>query len=339
MILTGVGAGVTVNGLNGLDTLTGGNGADVLNGGAGNDTVFGDGGNDRLLGELGLDTIGGGFGNDTLIGGANADSLAGGDGNDVFSVALVSDLHGLAETIDGGANLDRLDFQAFNAAGAVNIATATLVGVEEIALSTNDAVLTAAQLGGSTGLFGSFGVDRLILAAAGTANLTGTTVSGIDVIRGPAGNDRIVLRDVASGLFVDGRAGLDTVIGGHGADQLAGGLGNDTLRAGEGNDILEGGQGVDSVDGGIGNDTVRVRQISDLSGLAETVTGGFDVDRLDLQNFHAFGTVNLSLVTSRGGVGPQQQRRGPHGCAARRLRPHPGEFRSRPPDPRGRRHG
>lgn len=120
--------------------------------------------------------------------------------------------------------------------------------MEELVLSNNVAVLTGAQLGGFDLIQGNFGVDRLTLAAAGTADLTGAQIGGIDEIRGTNGNDGVILTGVAAGQLVNGLDGNDTLTGGDGADVLNGGNQNDGLTGGLGLDQMNGGAGVDTFD-------------------------------------------------------------------------------------------
>lgn len=296
-ILTGVADGQTVNGLAGNDTVTGGSGNDVFNGGVGDDRITASLGNDTLIGEDGIDRLYGEDGNDFLVGGVGADLLGGAAGNDTFRVSVVADVSGLAEVMSGGNDIDRLDFQFYNAQGAVNLTSATISSVEELYVSGNDVTLTAAQLGAFTTLVGGGAFDRLILSAAGTADLTGAAIAGIDEIRGSSGVDVINITDVLNGQFIDGRAGNDTLTGGIGNDTIYGDIGTDTIKGADGNDLIRGGQDADTLLGGVGYDTFQIQQVSDISGLAETIDGGNDVDRLDFSFQGAFGSVNLTTVT------------------------------------------
>ena len=287
-------------------------GNEVLGVTIGADSILGEAGADIVYADAGNDTVGGGNGNDTLIGGQGVDSLSGGTGYDIFRFEGVSEISGLAEVIDGGADIDRLDFASFPATGPVNLSLATLIAIEEIALLGNDVTLTAAQLGAFTGIFGTGFVERLIIAGGGTADLTGAEITNIDEIRGNAAANGIILAGVAQGQRVDAQGGNDTVTGGNGNDVLLGGAGNDILAGGDGADLLDGGTGNDRLTGGagddvlaggagldviageLGNDVVQIRLVSEASGLAETIDGGADTDRLEVQGP---GTVNLAAAT------------------------------------------
>lgn len=93
----------TVVGGSGNDLLEGGTGDDSLTGDAGNDTAYGGDGNDTVSDSAGANQLYGGGGDDSIIGGSGADSLYGGTGNDVFRA-------GIGDVVDGGDQIDRLDF-------------------------------------------------------------------------------------------------------------------------------------------------------------------------------------------------------------------------------------
>ena len=284
----------------------------------GADTIAGNVGNDTIFGDAGADSIRGDDGNDILAGGQGADQLFGGVGNDVFRILSVSDVSGLAETISGGNDADSLDFQAFNAFGAVDLSAATINSIEMLLLNGNDVTLSSAQLDGFTAVFGGGFVDRLILSDGGLVDLTGASTFGIDELRGNALANQIILTGMASGLSVNTLDGDDTVTGsdgndrverGLGLDSLAGGLGNDTLLGGDdadwvvggaGNDVIHGGAAVDSLDGGAGNDVFLFSLVGDISGLAETIAGGADIDALDFQTDLASGAADVSKAVLSG---------------------------------------
>ncbi len=295
-IFTGVADGQIINTLAGADSVTGSLGNDTINSGADADTVNAGAGNDSVTGEAGDDKLSGQDGNDILNGGTGVDTLDGGAGNDTFRVSFVADISGLAESINGGSDIDRLDFQTLGATGAVNLTKAILTSIEELAVNSNDVTLTAAQLGAFTDLIGGFAMDRLILSAAGTADLTDAEITGIDEIRGSSGSDIINITNVAHGQFIDGRAGNDTITGGSNGDSLWGDIGADKIDGGAGNDFIRGGQDADTLSGGIGYDVFQIQQISDISGLAEVINGGNDLDRLDFATLGAVGAVNLTAV-------------------------------------------
>lgn len=220
IVLTDVNTGLFIDGRGGNDTVQGTLQADLIKGSAGNDVLTGD------------------EGNDTLIGGQGVDNIQGGLGNDVIRMGGVGDITGLAETINGGADADTLDFTSLGATGRVNLAGATIVGVETLLLSNNQVIATAAVLGGFQSIFGSFGFERIDLSAAGVVDLSSANISNIDEFRGTAGADTFLFAGGQGNSLVNTFAGADSVQGGDGNETLLGGDGNDTLGGGAGADVF-----------------------------------------------------------------------------------------------------
>ncbi len=297
VVLTGMANGQTVNTLGGNDSVLGSDGNDILDGGTENDTLRGNLGNDTLIGGDGADSLQGNDGNDVLIGGVGLDVLIGDAGNDTFRINLISDISGLAETVDGGTDIDTLDFQTVQNAGSANISLAVLTSLETLLLGATELTLTAAQLGAFTTVSGTGFTERVILSSAGSADLGGANIFSIEEIRGSSGADTIRLVGVANGQFIDGRGGNDSLQGSLANDVILGDDGNDLISSYAGADVIRGGQGVDRMYGGIGNDTIQIAGISDISGLAEIVDGGNDFDTLDFVTLGAIGTVNLTTVS------------------------------------------
>ena len=78
--------------------------------------------------------------------------------------------------------------------------------------------LTVAELNGFKAVVGApFQNDTITLSAAGSVNLTATTISGIEQIFGSLGTDTINWTGNAAGLVVDGRDGDDALSGGAGS--------------------------------------------------------------------------------------------------------------------------
>jgi hypothetical protein len=104
---------LSIYGGGGNDTLAGGAGADSIYGGAGSDAIGGNTGtNDQLFGESGADLIAGSSGSLTRNIGA--------DGDDI-----IIDRAGISDTIDGGANNDRLESGCNNTSIACGSGTDT----------------------------------------------------------------------------------------------------------------------------------------------------------------------------------------------------------------------
>ena len=279
------------------DSITGAAQIDIIFAGAGDDTVEGD------------------DGHDTITGGQGTDSLLGGAGNDTFRFLGVSDISGLAERITGGADIDAMDFRTHVATGAVDLTAAIITGVEQLILQSNDVTLTSAQLGAFSTLEGSGFLERLIVSDGGLVDLSRATITNIDVIQGNALANTVRLVAVAQGQRVDLFEGADSLDGSDGGDVADGGVGVDTLRGragddvlrgdddddildgGTGNDTLTGGAGTDSQTGGAGNDVFRFELAGEISGLAETIAGGSDLDAIDFRGSGAFGQVDLSVAT------------------------------------------
>jgi Ca2+-binding RTX toxin-like protein len=130
------------------DTIDAGIGDDFIHADAENDSIIAGAGADLVLAAAGADTVSGGDGVDTIRGGQGADSLSGGIGNNLFLIETVSDIDGLAESIDGGTDFDELNFTNFNAFGPIDLSVATITGIERLRLTGSpDITLTAAQLG------------------------------------------------------------------------------------------------------------------------------------------------------------------------------------------------
>lgn len=103
--------------------------------------------------------------------------------------------------------------------------------------------------------------DTLVNSSKVVASVWGGTgddrITGgvLDVLRGEAGNDRLV-----GGRLLLGGSGADILDGQGGDDTLDGGSGADDLRGGAGHDQLDGGSGADIIRGGAGYDTVNYRE-------------------------------------------------------------------------------
>lgn len=246
-------------------------GDDVIDALAGNDVVFGEEGNDTIFGNLG---------NDVLFGGNGSDRLEGGDGNDLLSAARafppVAD--GDIDLLIGGANSDR--YFVFEA---------------------NDKVIEAPLGGRDTVQFESFSYT----APANVENLQFERNA-----RHGIGNELSNFMSVTkanddSGKIMEGRAGVDTLIGAAGDDQLFGGADKDTLRGEFGNDLLEGGGGNDFMVGADGADILRGGSGDDfLSGgaLGDRLTGGGGKDLFQYTGvsggpFGSDGTVSATRDT------------------------------------------
>lgn len=197
-----------------LPSLTGTAHGDTIRGTPGNDTIKGLGGNDVLHGLDGNDRLIGGAGNDRIYGGSGKDTIfvSAGDGND---------------HIDGGAEIDLLVLNRFDATGPVTLS-----------IAQPDTVQTLSD---------------------------GTRIVHIERLDYQGGNT--VTDKITGGAWADtihGNGGNDVLMGGGGNDKLYGGAGNDILNGGAGNDRIEGGAGIDYLFGGTGQDVFVFKSVSAL---------------------------------------------------------------------------
>jgi Ca2+-binding RTX toxin-like protein len=230
LVLTGTGA-LTGTANSGNDTLASNSGLDTLIGGSGNDTFIINNSDDVVqdtsttAGNVALSSVNytlpvdvnvltltgtaalmatGNAGNDVLIANAGADTLVAGNGSDT----LVSATSAQAESLVGGTGSDL--FIVNNGADVITIGGTH--GADSIQSSVSYTLPTA--------------VNTLTLL--GSANLTGTALSGANVIIGNAGND-----------VLQAGSGNDTLTAGSGVDTLIGGAGSDTFVVNSALDVLQ----------------------------------------------------------------------------------------------------
>jgi len=291
-------------GWNPNELLEGLGGKDVIYGGlAGDDYLYGDrqitteqailNGNTDTGTGLQDDWLGGAAGNDLLVGGAGNDVLSGGSGSDLLIAgAGDDDILGDKDYVPQFQNweatgdfTDRSYIQYFLPVTADDIKFygPGLVNMGTVATGQSDPKDDAADI-----IYAGNGQD-FVLAGAGN-----------DVIYGEGGNDYIYGND-GSDIMLGG-SGDDTLIGDNGDgtgaegnDYLNGGDGDDKLRGEGGDDILIGGTGNNQLYGGAGNDTLiaqggsnyldggegRDRYVLDAgfgtSQIADSGTGGNDI--------------------------------------------------------------
>lgn len=246
-------AGVTVD-LN-LTTAqnTGGGGVDKLvgvenvYGSAFNDVLTGDAGGNTLVGDAGNDTLNGGAGDDFFLGGTGVDSFDGGDGHDTVSYA----------TAMGPVQIHLGFIQQGVGAGWFE-SRESLTSIEALLGSDFDDVFT-----GNT-------AENYLAGGLGNDSLSGFGPN--DVLDGGAGNDSLsaggpwaFLVD-ATGTFMSGGEGRDTLTLGLGDMRAEGGLGDDDF------------------------------QLDNIAG-HKVLIGDDGVDRLFLQNFIGFGVDFTTGVT------------------------------------------
>jgi Ca2+-binding RTX toxin-like protein len=291
-VLDGQGGNDSIYSGSGNDTIFGGSGSDRIEGGSGNDSLSGGGENDTILGGDGNDTLDGAQGNDSLDGGSGNDLIFGGDGNDTL---VAGNNTGAGDTLVGGNGDDILIDSFWNATldgGTgddiiqVGYGSATVIGGEDVSgtdydrlsfeLSNDAATVTFtgdeagvySDLDGDSGTFIQIeGVNGSNLADSMDATLDSSGVflagrGGDDTLLGGSGDD-----------ILTGEEGNDSLVGGDGADVVIGDEGSDTLLGGAGDDFLEGGLGNDSLTGGEGNDWFNYSSGDGLDTISDFNTG------------------------------------------------------------------
>lgn len=195
-------------------------GDDVVSGSSQDDFLWVDAGANQVDAKAGHDTVRYLIGDaNTLEGGAGLDRLIAYSGNTGSSVYFIYDSY--EGDVDDGQLSLITGFEAFD-----------VIGGEQ-----NDIISTG---GGNDALYGNGGDDTL----AGKV--------GQDRIYGGGGNDDI--NGGADSDILGGGSGNDTMIGSSGRDQLTGGTGADQLFGGVEADWLNGGWGFDTLTGGGGAD-------------------------------------------------------------------------------------
>jgi Ca2+-binding RTX toxin-like protein len=315
---------VSLLGLSGNDTLTGSAFADTINGGIGTDVIDAGGGDDVVLisgSDATGDTMAGGSGNDTLrltgtaaVALTNTSQISGFEvldggglgltgttGNNVLDLSVFATVTGLG-VIDGLSGNDTLT----GSAGVDTINGGA--GTDTInAGDGDDTILISSNQASGDIVDGGFGVDRvLVLAAGGNVTLTNTTrMSGIEsfdgagvTINGSNAADTLDFR--AIGTLVN----VAAIQGGGGNDVIAGGTGNDTMTGGTGADAFIFAFGLTTGDDVItdfdaaGNDVIRLSGFSSSSNLAAATTFDAQGALIDLDLIGGDGSIRLTGVTS-----------------------------------------
>jgi Ca2+-binding RTX toxin-like protein len=328
--------GLAIAALRNIENLLGGAGDDSLTGDANANVIEGGLGNDTLDGGAGVDTLAftgstpvmvnlatltaqnTGFGNDTILGfenvrtGSGADNVTGDASDNVFFDG------GGADTYNGAAGADTVDYTNITAALSVNLNTTTAqAGATGGDILSNIENVTGSLTATNTLQGGQTTSNRLV--GGGAADfLVGNGIG--DTLIGGAGNDVIFGDYVNTFSTTAGTADGDDVLeGGAGSDSLIGGLGNDILRGGDGDDILVGGigngtvaglstvytndGGDDTYDGGDGTDTAYAYYTDHTAGIA------FDLGNLAGNSAITVGGIaggsftSVERVIFRGGLG------------------------------------
>ena len=204
-----------------MEILKAGTGDDQIVGSELGEEIHGNGGDDRIDGGGGADIVLGGEGSDHLSDGAGADTVSGDAGHDTVAAAM----DGAADTYDGGAGIDTLDYTAVLNGSTIDLDEGTAMS-DEIGHDT----------------ISNF---EVLLAGAGQDDIQGSDAA--EEIRGNGGDD-----------VIDAGGGADVVAGGEGNDQLSDGTGADTVSGDDGQDVVIAAmdEAADTYDGGAGVDTL-----------------------------------------------------------------------------------
>jgi Ca2+-binding RTX toxin-like protein len=281
--------GLQITSLRNIENLLGGDGNDILTGDANANVIEGGLGDDSLDGGAGVDTVSfsgstgvtvdlsiltaqnTGFGNDTIIGfenvrtGSGTDTVTGDANDNVFFDG------GGADTYNGAAGSDTVDYSASTSSVSVNLNTTTAqtigtFGGSDTIRDIENVIGAAAFANALTG--GNTTANRLVGGSVSDF-LIGSGLG--DTLIGGAGND-VIFGDYVN-TFNTGATTAD------GDDVLEGGAGNDSLVGGMGNDILRGGDGDDTLVGGIGNgSSAGLSTVYTNDGGDDTFDGGDGTD-------------------------------------------------------------
>ncbi|MEX3011303.1 M10 family metallopeptidase [Hoeflea sp. TYP-13] len=241
--LQGLGGNDVLNGGNGNDILIGGDGADQFSGGDGDDWIWADTADTSFDGGAGFDRLifQGATGSNVALAGTNIELAWGGSGNDVYDATGVATgvyLYGNSgnDTLTGGNGDDFIaggDDNDLLTGGGGNDTLVGDGGADQFSGGDGDDWIWADTA--DTSFDGGAGFDRLIFQGATGSNvaLAGTN---IELAWGGSGNDVYDATGVATGVYLYGNSGNDTLTGGSGNDIIDGGAGNDILNGGGGND-------------------------------------------------------------------------------------------------------
>ncbi|MDX6470557.1 MAG: hypothetical protein QOF75_2360, partial [Gaiellaceae bacterium] len=221
-----------------------------------------------------------------------------------------------------GAGCSQWDVDVVSCPQGPVIAFNVSLGDQNDSFSTTQPLAIPMQLSGGDGndlhsagdgadtVSGGPGDDTIGAEGLGADVYNGGT--GTDLITfGRTGNQSITLDDVANdGLAAEGdnaHSDFEAVSAGGGDDTITGTSGPDTINGGGGTDVIHGGGGDDNltlygcgtVDAGTGNDVITTNLA--CAGLA--ISGGDDVDRLDLSIATSAMQASLNGVADDGPIG------------------------------------
>jgi len=264
---------------------------DSISGSALGDQLWGMGGNDVLSGGAESDELNGGDGNDSLSGGAGYDYLYGGAGNDTLDGGSGESWEQDHANYYDATSAVNVNLGAGFATGGAG--TDTLIGIEAVNGSAYNDTLTGD--GNHNYLYGGDGSDNLS-GGDGDDGLQGG--SGNDRLDGGAGTDYAYFWSQTGAVTVNlslgtasGGDGADTLIG---IENVYGSEFADTLIGDASGNWLGGEQGNDTLTGGAGSDTFRVDYNGSYDTSVDTVTdfvAGVGGDKIYL---HTWNFTNFS---------------------------------------------
>jgi Ca2+-binding RTX toxin-like protein len=170
---------------------------------------------------------------DTITTNGGADNIQAFSGGDTILFHAGSEIvPGLS--IDGGAGADQLQLDGggtFDFAGGVTLSALEWVTFLSTLAATATFRGTQVGTGAITQVFGSSGINNLVVNAASDVNLSGLTFTSWT-----NGTDTVTINGTSSGENLIGSSQDDIINAGGGADTMRGGGGNDTIDGGVGID-------------------------------------------------------------------------------------------------------
>jgi len=135
-------------------------------------------------------------------------------------------------------------------------------------------------------------IERPVVKVIGTSQPDFLTVGGSGAVNLDRDTDAdvTVVNDTPAAIQLEGRGGND-VISGQGFGSQPATHQNLTLLGGDGNDTIFGGLGADVISGDAGADKLLA-----VDGAADTVSGGADIDRADVDKLDKVDTVETKVV-------------------------------------------
>ena len=311
-------------------TGTGNAGNNIITGGVGNDTLYGGAGADEFHGGAGADTVGyvdaTGAVTINLKSGINT-GIATGDSYDSIELIRGSNYGdsfsgtAAANSFDGGAGIDTIDYSSSTAAVNVNLTTNVasggdaqgdvLLGFEAVTGSAFNDSLTSSTAGHT--LQGGAGNDLYTVGLA-TVLVAEAAGNGVDEVQTALGVLSIAGYANVENLTYTGSAAF-TGTGNAGDNIITGGVGNDTLLGGAGADEFHGGAGIDTVSYADGTSVTLNFATGDFSGnghgdtfhdieiIAGSNQGDIFIENGDARRLDGLGGVDMvSYETATSGI-------------------------------------